>query len=201
MRTVMYETLANAQNPRTLLVVVVYLSLFLDNLLLTVVGKFQTIASDKTILDWKFTPNLSSLKRKFCIFITINKMFANIFGYCLWLIKDFRCIYFVTSTLCKLLLIWNSRWFWVIVLAVYFKISDVRNVMNIAVPVIPDYLCTIDNNSTCQDENGRVGFLLSSRAFVQLVLNPVVGSYIGAKGYSKPLFFGNLCLLLAAMCE
>lgn len=73
----------------------------------------------------------------------------------------------------------------------------------ISVPIIPDYLCTLEGNSTSNedDENGRVGLLLSSKALVQLILNPVVGTLTGTLGYTKPLFLGNLSLLLAAMRE
>ena len=71
-------------------------------------------------------------------------------------------------------------------------------------PIIPDYLSSITNNFTSlgsndEDENGRVGLLLSSKAFVQLILNPAVGSFTSITGYAIPLFFGNLNLLLAAL--
>lgn len=69
-------------------------------------------------------------------------------------------------------------------------------------PIIPDYLCSLDgknSTSAIEDENGKVGFLLSSKAFVQLILNPAVGSFTGAFGYARPLFLGNLCLLLVAL--
>lgn len=71
-------------------------------------------------------------------------------------------------------------------------------------PIIPDYLCTLDGNTTVsaeKDENGRVGLLLSSKALVQLILNPAVGTLTGTLGYTKPLFLGNLSLLLAALCK
>lgn len=71
-------------------------------------------------------------------------------------------------------------------------------------PIIPDYLCTLDANTTAnaekeEDENGRVGLLLSSKALVQLILNPAVGTLTGNFGYARPLFLGNLSLLLAAL--
>ncbi|KAF3429475.1 hypothetical protein E2986_04682 [Frieseomelitta varia] len=78
----------------------------------------------------------------------------------------------------------------------------VQMIEHISVPIIPDYLCTLDGNSTTNsenDENGRVGLLLSSKALVQLILNPAVGIFTGTLGYTKPLFLGNLSLLLAAM--
>lgn len=72
------------------------------------------------------------------------------------------------------------------------------------VPIIPDYLCSISENSTGEagkeeDENARVGFLLSSKALVQLILNPAVGSFTGTTGYAVPLFLGNLSLLSSAL--
>lgn len=77
--------------------------------------------------------------------------------------------------------------------------------MFISVPIIPDYLCTLEGNETSivnsEDENSRVGILLSSKAFIQLILNPAVGTFIGSTGYAKPLFFGNMCLLITALCK
>lgn len=78
----------------------------------------------------------------------------------------------------------------------------VGTIKNISVPIIPDYLCTLDGNSTINnedDENGRVGLLLSSKALMQLILNPAVGIFTATFGYIKPLLLGNLSLLLAAM--
>ncbi|GFG35851.1 hypothetical protein Cfor_01169 [Coptotermes formosanus] len=49
------------------------------------------------------------------------------------------------------------------------------------------------------DENGRVGVLLSSKALVQLVMNPVVGAVTAHVGYHLPLFMGSINLLVAAL--
>ncbi|XP_068084836.1 synaptic vesicular amine transporter [Anabrus simplex] len=49
------------------------------------------------------------------------------------------------------------------------------------------------------DENSRVGALLSSKALVQLAVNPLVGIITGHLGYHLPLFFGTVSLLLAAL--
>lgn len=75
---------------------------------------------------------------------------------------------------------------------------------SVSVPIIPDYLYTLEGNTTIDaeaDENGRVGFLLSSKALVQLVLNPIVGSLTGTLGYARPLLLGSINLLVAALCE
>ncbi|XP_033220301.1 synaptic vesicular amine transporter [Belonocnema kinseyi] len=95
----------------------------------------------------------------------------------------------------------NSRIFLVIV--VYLSLFLDNVLLTVLVPIIPDYLCTLEGNATSivnsVDENGRVGLLLSSKAFIQLILNPAVGTFIGSTGYAKPLFFGNMCLLITAL--
>jgi hypothetical protein len=51
------------------------------------------------------------------------------------------------------------------------------------------------------DENGRVGVLLSSKALVQLVMNPLVGAVTSHVGYHLPLFVGSINLLVASLCK
>ncbi|CAG5075092.1 Similar to Slc18a2: Synaptic vesicular amine transporter (Rattus norvegicus) [Cotesia congregata] len=85
----------------------------------------------------------------------------------------------------------------VLVAVVYLSLFLDNVLLTVVVPIIPDYLCSIGENST--DENGRVGLLLSSKALVQLLLNPFIGSVTSTVGYFKPLFIGNLCLILAAV--
>ncbi|XP_017889410.1 synaptic vesicular amine transporter-like [Ceratina calcarata] len=90
----------------------------------------------------------------------------------------------------------------IIVAVVYLSLFLDNVLLTVVVPIIPDYLCTLEGNTTTSgedDENGRVGLLLSSKALVQLILNPAVGIFTGTFGYTKPLFLGNLSLLLAAM--
>ncbi|XP_076677254.1 synaptic vesicular amine transporter [Andrena cerasifolii] len=93
----------------------------------------------------------------------------------------------------------NSRS--IVVTVVYLSLFLDNVLLTVVVPIIPDYLCTIDGNSTGteDDENGRVGLLLSSKALVQLILNPAVGTLTGTLGYTRPLLLGNFSLLLAAM--
>ncbi|KAM0730854.1 Synaptic vesicular amine transporter [Formica fusca] len=88
------------------------------------------------------------------------------------------------------------------VVVVYLSLLLDNVLLTVVVPIIPDYLCTLDANTTAnaeKDENGRVGLLLSSKALVQLILNPAVGTLTGTLGYARPLFLGNLSLLLAAL--
>ncbi|XP_070155125.1 synaptic vesicular amine transporter [Polyergus mexicanus] len=88
------------------------------------------------------------------------------------------------------------------VVVVYLSLFLDNVLLTVVVPIIPDYLCTLDANTTAnaeRDENSRVGLLLSSKALVQLILNPAVGTLTGSLGYARPLFLGNLSLLLAAL--
>lgn len=128
-------TLEILKDSRLVLVIVVYLSVFLDNVLLTVVGERESY--NALILNFEIVN--SNLMKKIILLTTV--------------------------------------------------------------PIIPDYLCTISENSTYreEDENGKIGLLLSSKAFVQLILNPAVGTFTSSVGYAKPLFLGNVCLLLAAL--
>lgn len=56
------------------------------------------------------------------------------------------------------------------------------------------------DNEEIERENGPVGVLLSSKALVQLFLNPVVGIWTTKIGYKVPIFFGSMNLLLASLC-
>ncbi len=50
-------------------------------------------------------------------------------------------------------------------------------------------------------EGGRVGLLLSSKAWVQLAANPVVGVLTATVGIRIPLLAGSINLVLASMRE
>lgn len=50
------------------------------------------------------------------------------------------------------------------------------------------------------EEGGRVGLLLSSKAWVQLAANPVVGALTSTLGTRLPLLAGSVNLVLAALC-
>lgn len=56
---------------------------------------------------------------------------------------------------------------------------------------------SVDDSVT--DENGRVGFLFSSKALVQLFMNPVVGPLTAHFGYSLPLVVGSHILIISAL--
>ncbi|XP_077295949.1 synaptic vesicular amine transporter-like [Arctopsyche grandis] len=55
------------------------------------------------------------------------------------------------------------------------------------------------DNEEIERENGPVGVLLSSKALVQLFLNPLVGIWTTRVGYKVPIFFGTVNLLIASL--
>ncbi|CAH0555458.1 unnamed protein product [Brassicogethes aeneus] len=89
------------------------------------------------------------------------------------------------------------------------------------VPIIPDYLFSNVLNVTLNDENkpfgpaslsplqrkyqtlekdnGPLGALLASKAFVQLAFTPAIGYLIGISGCNLPLLLGSCNMLLAAI--
>ena len=59
-------------------------------------------------------------------------------------------------------------------------------------------------NTTTEDiikENGRVGSLFASKAFVQLMTNPFVGYITAKRGYHLPFICGTAVLLLSCISE
>lgn len=52
-----------------------------------------------------------------------------------------------------------------------------------------------------ESENGPIGMLLSSKAIIQLIINPFVGHLTGVWGYNLPMFIGTFNLLIAALRE
>ena len=50
-------------------------------------------------------------------------------------------------------------------------------------------------------ENGRVGALFASKAFVQLIVNPLVGKATNNWGYEIPFMFGTCILLVSALSK
>ncbi|XP_019876619.2 chromaffin granule amine transporter-like [Aethina tumida] len=93
--------------------------------------------------------------------------------------------------------------------------------LTVVVPIIPDYLFSnvlnvtvADENShfgpaslsplqrkyeTLEDDNGPLGALLASKAFVQLAFTPIVGYLIEVLGCNIPLLLGSCNMLLAAI--
>lgn len=90
----------------------------------------------------------------------------------------------------------------------------------VTVPIIPDYLFSHEAIQSANlsldfrvvslsplqrklealvNENGPLGALLSSKAFVQLAFTPLVGYLIGIIGYNMTLFIGSCNMLIASI--
>ena len=57
-------------------------------------------------------------------------------------------------------------------------------------------LQAVRENFRCQ-----VGILFASKAFVQLIVNPMVGVWANKIGYVLPLLFGSAVLIISAFSE
>ena len=87
----------------------------------------------------------------------------------------------------------------------------------LAVPIIPDYLFSRDANAShlervslspvqkkfeaLERDNGPLGVLLASKAFVQLVFTPLIGYLTEVVGYNVPLLLGSCNMFIAAICK
>lgn len=60
-----------------------------------------------------------------------------------------------------------------------------------------------DSNESLTSENSSIGILLSMKALVQLIFNPIVGNLTAKFGYRLPIVAGTFLLLLSSlgMCE
>lgn len=54
---------------------------------------------------------------------------------------------------------------------------------------------------TLENENETIGILLSSKAIVQLFMNPLVGILTSYIGYNLPIFIGSILLILISVCK
>lgn len=52
-----------------------------------------------------------------------------------------------------------------------------------------------------EEDNGPLGALLASKAFVQLAFTPFIGHLTGIIGFNIPLLLGSCNMLLAAICK
>nr|XP_018909911.1 PREDICTED: synaptic vesicular amine transporter-like [Bemisia tabaci] len=114
-----------------------------------------------------------------------------------------------------------------IVFIVYVSLFLDNTLLTVVVPIIPDYLFHIENpysdvltnisrttttnvneiakkalvemEKDLRAENGQVGLLLSSKALLQLIMNPIVGVLSPRLGVHLSLFIGSVSLLVAAL--
>lgn len=52
-----------------------------------------------------------------------------------------------------------------------------------------------------ENENETIGILLSSKAIVQLFMNPLVGVLTAYVGYNLPIFLGSILLIIVSVCK
>ena len=65
----------------------------------------------------------------------------------------------------------------------------------------PNFSNISHHPATMIEENGRVGALFASKAFVQLIVNPLVGKSTNNWGYEMPFMIGTGLLLVSAISE
>ncbi|XP_075210491.1 synaptic vesicular amine transporter-like [Lycorma delicatula] len=111
----------------------------------------------------------------------------------------------------------------IVVIIVYLSLLLDNVLLTVVVPILPDYLrsvelilgngkdnstSNIDNhfnirlqpdNKELEEETGYIGLLLSSKAFAQILINPVIGILTKYCGYHLPLFFGSINMLVATL--
>ncbi|KAK9890625.1 hypothetical protein WA026_011985 [Henosepilachna vigintioctopunctata] len=107
-----------------------------------------------------------------------------------------------------------------IFLIVYLSFFLDNVLLTVVVPIIPDFLLTqeLENKENysvynavgslsplqrkyegVEDENGLLGALLASKAFVQLLFTPIVGYFITEIGCLLPMLLGSCNILLATL--
>ena len=69
----------------------------------------------------------------------------------------------------------------------------------IVLPVTKEHLPDEHIPEDIIEENGKVGALFASKALVQLLINPCVGSITNNYGYSSPFIFGTATLFISSM--
>ncbi|ELT91656.1 hypothetical protein CAPTEDRAFT_17780 [Capitella teleta] len=143
---------------RTVGLSVVFLALFLDNLLLTVV-----------------VPIIP----EFLYAIERDKLSAELQQDLDLLAEEAGALAWLNATLIHPAEVYSK----------HFNVSEADNITNMLDGVAATYL----------NENSKVGWLFSSKAFVQLAVNPLVGTLVNRYGYSLPMFSGCIVMLLSSL--
>ncbi|KAK4876335.1 hypothetical protein RN001_012757 [Aquatica leii] len=107
----------------------------------------------------------------------------------------------------------------VVLLVVYLSFLIDNVLLTVVVPIIPDYLFSSDINTSSfnyhlgikslsplqrkfenlEKDNGPLGALLASKAFVQLAFTPFIGHLTATVGFNLPLLLGSCNMLFAAL--
>jgi MFS family permease len=157
---------------------IIYATLLLDNILLTVIGNY--FFSHPNITHTKIITQQSHfavpiLPDYLASFSTKNDSNA--------LYKNFD-IHYIPSTML------NKH-----------PIAQGNSIKNVSREMQQQQQMHFGNEFNVEMENGKVGFLLAIKAFVQLFFNPVCGNLSKRFGYKNIIFFGTINLLLASLCK
>lgn len=80
--------------------------------------------------------------------------------------------------------------------------STTKNILNASQETTTTFDPTDQQNysaSAAEEENVAIGVLLSTKAFVQLAFNPIIGAATKRIGYHWPIFFGTLSLVCSSI--
>ncbi|XP_050533755.1 synaptic vesicular amine transporter-like [Daktulosphaira vitifoliae] len=111
-----------------------------------------------------------------------------------------------------------------VIIIVYLSMFLDNVLLTVVVPIIPEHLYSQWNSNlsratnlsksdqtsllasslvrmkqSLDNENETIGLLLSSKAIVQLFMNPVVGVLTSYIGYNLPIFFGSVLLIIVSV--
>lgn len=168
----MEKTSLKSLNCRGLITAIIYITLLLDNILLTVIGEFLVFYLNfGFFIGFFLVPILPDFLQSFN-----NKTSASIPPSTL--IKNFDLHYIPNSMMNKHPTAGNS----------IKNITTKDNLVNLP-------------NFDVEKENGNVGILLAVKAFVQLFFNPIAGNLSGKFGYKSIIFFGTINLLFSSLSE
>lgn len=158
---------------RVIVTAIIYGTLLLDNILLTVIGKsLSGLTIDLLIIFNIFSvPILPDLLQSF------NNKTQSIPSSVMY--KNFDLHYIPNSMLNKHPVAGNT----------------IKNL------TARDHAVVASPEFNVETENGSVGMLLAVKAFVQLFFNPIVGNLSGRFGYKNLIFFGTINLLLSSLSE
>uniref|UniRef100_A0A8C9V4H6 Solute carrier family 18 member 3b n=1 Tax=Scleropages formosus TaxID=113540 RepID=A0A8C9V4H6_SCLFO len=68
----------------------------------------------------------------------------------------------------------------------------------VIVPIIPDYLADLESDKVSRDNlDVQIGVLFASKAILQLLVNPLSGTFIDRVGYDLPLLIGLTVMFLS----
>lgn len=186
------NSLERIQGSERLYVLLVYLSILLDNFLLTAVGKYH-LTVQWIEIDILYTlpvpviPNflvgINRRKHEQEEYLQIQRDDSNLYNRSINLMA--KKYHFGKCFLLFVCLFKNSKFYEIN----YYIAINGKSIAYLA-----------HTNPNLDTENGQIGLILSSKAFVQLVFNPVVSLIINRLGYELTLIMGVAVLLQSSFC-